>query len=273
MLETERFILRPWREADAPTLFRWASDPRVGPPANWAPYVSVEHARETLHAVYCVPDTFAICSKHPEEFDAAAIARIEGEADFGDMARGFSGRAFLRERKEGGFGPIEPHWQYQVRQARPCQLRYRGQRSGNGNLAGGSLLGLRHRSRKWRARCCATDSASCGLSAIWVCNFVENATSAARRTSSASSLCASRRRPTLSRAWCARSKSRCSRKARGTICRRQPSKSAHSQSRSVLRRRAKHKGQPNRVEDDGLPSLQVHQWETSRRRTISFGSS
>ena len=61
MLETERFILRPWCDADAPTLFRWASDPRVGPPANWAPYVSVEHAREVLHAVYCVPDTFAIC--------------------------------------------------------------------------------------------------------------------------------------------------------------------------------------------------------------------
>ena len=52
MLETERFILRPWRDADAATLFRWASDPRVGPPANWAPYVSIEHARETLHAVY-----------------------------------------------------------------------------------------------------------------------------------------------------------------------------------------------------------------------------
>lgn len=78
MLETERFILRPWRDADAATLFRWASDPRVGPPANWAPYVSIEHARETLHAVYCVPDTFAICAKHPEEFDAATISRIEG---------------------------------------------------------------------------------------------------------------------------------------------------------------------------------------------------
>ena len=68
MLETERFILRPWCDADAATLFRWASDPRVGPPANWAPYVSIEHARETLHAVYCVPDTFAICAKHRAGF-------------------------------------------------------------------------------------------------------------------------------------------------------------------------------------------------------------
>ncbi len=108
MLETERFILRPWRDADAPTLFRWASDPRVGPPANWTPYVSVEHARETLHAVYCAPDTFAICMKRPEEFDAAAIAHIEGAADFGDMTRGFSGRAFLRERKKVASAPLNP---------------------------------------------------------------------------------------------------------------------------------------------------------------------
>lgn len=108
MLETERFILRPWRDADAPTLFRWASDPRVGPPANWAPYVSVEHAREVLHAVYCAPGTFAICAKHPEEFDVATIARIEGAADFGDMTRGFSGRAFLRERKKVASAPLNP---------------------------------------------------------------------------------------------------------------------------------------------------------------------
>lgn len=147
MLETERFILRPWCDADAATLFRWASDPRVGPPANWAPYVSIEHARETLHAVYCAPDTFAICMKRPEEFDAATISRIEGEADFGDMTRGFFGPCVLARAQKGGFGPVEPHWQYQVRQARPCQLRYRGQRSGNGNLAGCSLLGFRHRSR------------------------------------------------------------------------------------------------------------------------------
>lgn len=30
-LETERLTLRPWAEADAPALFRAASDPEVGP--------------------------------------------------------------------------------------------------------------------------------------------------------------------------------------------------------------------------------------------------
>lgn len=41
MLETERLILRPWREADAEDLYTYARDPRVGPPAGWPPHTSV----------------------------------------------------------------------------------------------------------------------------------------------------------------------------------------------------------------------------------------
>ena len=33
-LETPRLLLRPWREEDAPALFRYASDPQVGPRAG-----------------------------------------------------------------------------------------------------------------------------------------------------------------------------------------------------------------------------------------------
>lgn len=32
--ETSRIILRPWRESDAPILYKWASDPDVGPRAS-----------------------------------------------------------------------------------------------------------------------------------------------------------------------------------------------------------------------------------------------
>ena len=32
-LEIKRLILRPWRESDAETLFKYASDPDVGPRA------------------------------------------------------------------------------------------------------------------------------------------------------------------------------------------------------------------------------------------------
>ncbi|WP_369945918.1 MULTISPECIES: GNAT family N-acetyltransferase [Coriobacteriales] len=34
ILETPRLWLRPWQEADAPDLYRYASDPQVGPAAG-----------------------------------------------------------------------------------------------------------------------------------------------------------------------------------------------------------------------------------------------
>ena len=41
-METNRIILRPWRDSDAEMLYKWASDPDVGPRAGWAPHQSVE---------------------------------------------------------------------------------------------------------------------------------------------------------------------------------------------------------------------------------------
>ena len=33
-IETDRLVLRPWREDDAAALYRYASDPEVGPSAG-----------------------------------------------------------------------------------------------------------------------------------------------------------------------------------------------------------------------------------------------
>ena len=41
MIETERLILRPWREEDAGTLYKYASYPEIGPIAGWPPHTSV----------------------------------------------------------------------------------------------------------------------------------------------------------------------------------------------------------------------------------------
>ncbi len=35
---TERLILRPWKETDAESLFKYAKDPDVGPIAGWPPH-------------------------------------------------------------------------------------------------------------------------------------------------------------------------------------------------------------------------------------------
>ena len=51
-METNRIILRPWRDSDAETLYKWASDPDVGPRAGWAPHQSVEESLEIIRTVF-----------------------------------------------------------------------------------------------------------------------------------------------------------------------------------------------------------------------------
>ena len=51
-LETKRTILRPFTEADAPDLFAYAKDPRVGPIAGWKPHESVEESLEKAVELY-----------------------------------------------------------------------------------------------------------------------------------------------------------------------------------------------------------------------------
>ena len=42
ILETERLILREWKESDAEECYKYAQDPRVGPVAGWPVHTSVE---------------------------------------------------------------------------------------------------------------------------------------------------------------------------------------------------------------------------------------
>ena len=51
-METNRIILRPWRDSDAEVLYKWASDPDVGPRAGWAPHQSVEESLEIIRTVF-----------------------------------------------------------------------------------------------------------------------------------------------------------------------------------------------------------------------------
>lgn len=63
MMETERLLLRPWQESDAEALYRWASDPEVGPAAGWSPHTSVEDSREIIRTVLSEEGTFAVLLK------------------------------------------------------------------------------------------------------------------------------------------------------------------------------------------------------------------
>ena len=59
-METERLILRSWRESDAEALFKYASDPDVGPRAGWPPHKSVEESRAVIRDIFSNDRTWAI---------------------------------------------------------------------------------------------------------------------------------------------------------------------------------------------------------------------
>ena len=63
ILQTKRLILRPWSENDAEELYKYASDPGVGPPAGWPPHTSAYNSREIIRTVLSAPETYAICLK------------------------------------------------------------------------------------------------------------------------------------------------------------------------------------------------------------------
>lgn len=66
-METERILLRPWREEDAEALYRHASDPEVGPRAGWSPHKSVVESRNIIRTLFANDHTWAIVQKESME--------------------------------------------------------------------------------------------------------------------------------------------------------------------------------------------------------------
>lgn len=62
-LETERLLLRPWREEDAEELYKYARDPEVGPAAGWPVHTSVDDSRGIIRNVLSAEGTFAVVLK------------------------------------------------------------------------------------------------------------------------------------------------------------------------------------------------------------------
>lgn len=66
-METERLQLRPWREDDAEALYKYASDPEVGPRAGWPPHKSVEESLEVIRTFFMNDSTWAVVLKANNE--------------------------------------------------------------------------------------------------------------------------------------------------------------------------------------------------------------
>lgn len=59
-IETERLILRPWRESDLNDLYEYASVPGVGEMAGWRHHKSVEESHRILSSFIFHKKTFAL---------------------------------------------------------------------------------------------------------------------------------------------------------------------------------------------------------------------
>lgn len=66
-METSRLLLRPWEDADAGALYKYASDPLVGPAAGWQPHRSEAESLTIIRTVLSEPETYAVVLKESGE--------------------------------------------------------------------------------------------------------------------------------------------------------------------------------------------------------------
>ncbi len=126
MMETERLLLRPWRESDAEALFKWASDPDVGERAGWPPHKSVEESLEIIKTLFNNDTTWAIVLKDnsgeervksgengESEESAGTIESVEGGEPIGAIGYGPSCDCNLPARDGEpliGYWIAKPYW-------------------------------------------------------------------------------------------------------------------------------------------------------------------
>ena len=80
-IETERLILRPWREDDSDDCFRYASDERVGPIAGWPAHKDVGETKAVIRDILCVPETYAVVWKATGEVIGSIGLMMRGVTD------------------------------------------------------------------------------------------------------------------------------------------------------------------------------------------------
>ena len=99
-METERLILRPWCESDAEALFKYASDPDVGPRAGWPPHKSVEESLQIIRSVFNTPTMWAVELKETGE----AIGCV------GYLPASVSNLQIPDDQCEVGYWIVKPYW-------------------------------------------------------------------------------------------------------------------------------------------------------------------
>ena len=99
-LETDRIILRPWRDSDAEALFKYASDPDVGPRAGWPPHHSVEESLHIIRTIFHNDHIWAIELKETGEPIGCIGYYTYGESNIN----------IGEQDAEAGYWVAKPYW-------------------------------------------------------------------------------------------------------------------------------------------------------------------
>ena len=86
-LETPRLLLRPWEDADAQALYRYAKDPRVGPIAGWPPHKDLDDSRRILKEILQTEESYAIVLKERNEPIGSIGLRRDSDLASGEKER------------------------------------------------------------------------------------------------------------------------------------------------------------------------------------------
>jgi RimJ/RimL family protein N-acetyltransferase len=115
ILETNRLILRPWKESDAESLYEYAKNPLVGPAAGWPVHTSVENSRQIIREVLSADETYAVTIKN----DGSAIGSV------GLLIGDKSNLGINADEAEIGYWIGAPYWgQGFIPEAALCLMRY-----------------------------------------------------------------------------------------------------------------------------------------------------
>lgn len=108
IIETNRLILRPWRDSDAAALYPYAADPLVGPAAGWEPHKDVEDSCRVIRDILSEDGTFAVTIRDRGNTPVGSIGYFTcAEAEAGGalelgywIARPFWGQGYIPEAVE-----------------------------------------------------------------------------------------------------------------------------------------------------------------------------
>ena len=99
-MKTNRITLRPWQENDAEALFKYASDPEVGPRAGWPVHKSLEESLDVIRNIFTNDHTWAIELNETGEAIGCIGYYPSGESNIG----------IGEDDAEIGYWVAKPYW-------------------------------------------------------------------------------------------------------------------------------------------------------------------